>query len=274
MTMTPCWVARDPASLMSRTATSFGRFGELRASNRSSTALATLLTFCPPGPEERTKLSTISLSSMRRSPTFMGLAPIPYVDETAGDRSRRGHCGRHKMGAAPIALTALEIAGRGRSAALAWAKLVGVHREAHRAAGLAPLEARGEEDLVEAFGLGLRLDQTRSRHDHRVDALADLVTVGDCRGGAQILDAAIGAGADEHAVDGEIRHLLPALEPHIVERALDRGALLLARPILDPRHDAENRRDVLRARAPSDDRRQVGCVELHLGVEVRAIVAA
>src|SRR5271165_3586105 len=56
---------------MSRTATSFGRLGERRASKRSSTALATLLTFCPPGPEERTNVSTISLSSMRRSPTFM-----------------------------------------------------------------------------------------------------------------------------------------------------------------------------------------------------------
>ena len=40
---------------MSRIATSFGRLGLRRASNRSSTALATLLTFCPPGPEERTK---------------------------------------------------------------------------------------------------------------------------------------------------------------------------------------------------------------------------
>ena len=31
-----------------------------------------------------------------------------------------------------------------------------VHGEAHRAAGVAPLEARGAEDLVEALGLGLR----------------------------------------------------------------------------------------------------------------------
>src|ERR1700733_14579373 len=132
------------------------------------------------------------------------------------------------MRAAPVALTAFEIAVRGRSAALAWAKLVRIHRQAHRAARLAPFEAGGEEDLVEALRLGLRLDQPRPGHDHRVDALADFMSVRDRGGGAQILDAAIGAGADEDAVDGEIGHLLPALEPHIVERALDRGALLLS----------------------------------------------
>src|SRR3984885_8710328 len=157
MTMTPSWVARVPASLMSRIATSFGRLGEPRASNRSSTALATLLTFCPPGPEERTKLSTISLSSMRRSPTFMPLPPVPHVDEPASDRGCCGHRGRYEMGAAFVALAALEIAVRGRGAALAGAKLVGVHRQAHRAAWLAPLEAGGEENPVQAFGLGLGL---------------------------------------------------------------------------------------------------------------------
>src|ERR1700727_3080649 len=242
---------------MSRIATSFGRLGEPRASNRSSTALATLLTFCPPGPEERTKLSTISPSSMSRSPTFMSLSPVADVDEAPRDRGGGGHGGRHEMGAASIALAALEIAVRGRGATLARLELVGVHGEAHRAAGLAPLEASGEEDLVETLSLGLRLDQARSRHDHRVDALADLMAIRDRGGGAQILDAAIGAGADEDAVDGEIRHLLPALEAHIVERALDRGAFLLTRCVLDPRHDAEDRRDVLRARAPGHDRREV-----------------
>src|ERR1700729_3893368 len=124
------------------------------------------------------------------------------------------------MGAAPVALTALEIAVRGRSAALARRKLVRVHGQAHRAARLAPLEAGGEKDLVETLGLGLRLDQARSRHDHRADSLAPLMAARDCGRGAQILDAAVGAGADEDAVDGEIRHLLPAVQAHIVERAL------------------------------------------------------
>src|SRR5208283_5263587 len=103
---------------MSRIATSLGRPGELRASNLSSTALATLLTFCPPGPDERTKLSTISLSSMRRSPTFIDLPPRPHIDEPARDRGRRRHGRRDEVSPAPIALAALEIAVRGRGAAL------------------------------------------------------------------------------------------------------------------------------------------------------------
>src|SRR5271166_2605634 len=268
---------------MSRTATSFGRLGERRASKRSSTAVATLLTFCPPGPEERTNVSTISLSSIRRSPTFMTLdslhlirtgarsslrakrsnpgepgraldrrvasvlamtapkwaatrrdsAPLPHVDEPSGDRGRRRHGGRDQMGAALVALAALEIAVRGRGAALARRELVRVHGQAHRAPGLPPLEARGEEDLVQPFRLGLRLDQPRARHDHRVDALADLAASGDLRRGAQILDAAVGAGANEGAVDGDVRHLLPALKAHVGQRALDRGALLLGPAVAD-----------------------------------------
>lgn len=64
ITMTPSWVSRLPASFISRIATSLGSDGERRASKRSCTALDTLLTFCPPGPEARTKLSSISLSSI------------------------------------------------------------------------------------------------------------------------------------------------------------------------------------------------------------------
>ena len=94
---------------------------------------------------------------------------------------------------------AFEIAVRGRGAALARLELVGVHREAHRAARLAPFEAGLDEDLVEPFLLGLVLHQARARHDQRVDAGRDLAALGDRGGGAQILDAAVGAGADEDA---------------------------------------------------------------------------
>ena len=57
MTITPSLVSRLPASRISRTATSLGSDGECRTSKRSCTAVDTLLTFCPPGPDERTKLS-------------------------------------------------------------------------------------------------------------------------------------------------------------------------------------------------------------------------
>src|SRR3982074_607964 len=78
-------------------------------------------------------------------------APNPDVDELAGDGGGGGHRGRHQMGAALVALPALEIAVRGRGATLARLELVRVHGEAHGASGLAPFEARRDKDLVEAF---------------------------------------------------------------------------------------------------------------------------
>jgi hypothetical protein len=64
ITNTPSRVSRLPASRISRSATSLGRDGERRTSKRSCTAVSTLLTFCPPGPEARMKLSSSSASSM------------------------------------------------------------------------------------------------------------------------------------------------------------------------------------------------------------------
>src|SRR5512144_847502 len=64
MTMTPSLVTRLPASRIRRTATSLGNEGEWRTSKRSWTADDTLLTFCPPGPDARTKDSASSDSSM------------------------------------------------------------------------------------------------------------------------------------------------------------------------------------------------------------------
>src|SRR6185312_7378375 len=52
---------------------------------------------------------------------------------------RRGHGGADEVGAPARALPAFEIAVAGRGAALARLQAVGVHRQAHRAARLAPL---------------------------------------------------------------------------------------------------------------------------------------
>ena len=60
----PSSVIRLPASEMSRIRTSSGKERELATSKRSCTAVATLLTFCPPGPEARIKYSWISFSSI------------------------------------------------------------------------------------------------------------------------------------------------------------------------------------------------------------------
>src|SRR3569833_4456366 len=97
------------------------------------------------------------------------------------------------MGAALEALPALEVAVRGRGAALLRLQLVWVHGQAHRAARLAPDETGLDEDLVEPLGLCLLLDDTRARHDHGIDMRSHGLACSNLRGCAQVLDAAIGA---------------------------------------------------------------------------------
>src|SRR3990170_3985473 len=82
-------------------------------------------------------------------------APLPDIHEKSRDRRGGRHRRRDEMRAAAITLPAFEVAVRGRGAALARLELVGIHGEAHRAARLAPVEARGLEDLVETFLLRL-----------------------------------------------------------------------------------------------------------------------
>src|SRR6266478_108920 len=103
---------------------------------------------------ERPKASTwLSFRQLERCvlinvlPTGRGFGPLPHIDKSAGDRRGRRHRGRHEMGAAFVALTALEIAIRRRGAALAGIELVWVHGKAHGAAGLAPVEARFQKIL-------------------------------------------------------------------------------------------------------------------------------
>ena len=57
------------------------------------------------------------------------------------------------------------------------------------------------EDRVEPFGLGLALDQSAAGHDHGADAVGHAMAAHHGRGGAQVLDPPVGAGADEHPVD-------------------------------------------------------------------------
>lgn len=62
ITIAPSCVQRRPAMCLSRRFADSGREGERPASKRNSTAVATLFTFCPPGPEARTNCSVISQS--------------------------------------------------------------------------------------------------------------------------------------------------------------------------------------------------------------------
>src|SRR6202034_3093252 len=99
------------------------------------------------------------------------------------------------------ALTALEVTVGRRGAALLGLELVRVHRKAHRATRLAPIEASLGENLVQAFGFRLLLHDSRAGYDHRIDVGVHRLALGDFRRRAQILDPAVGAGADEDAVE-------------------------------------------------------------------------
>src|SRR4051794_41704028 len=130
---------------------------------------------------------SVSTSSRLRTETgpvivsmaFIGSAPVADVDEVALDGGRRGHLRADEVGAPAAALAALEVAVRGRGAALAGLEDVRVHAQAHRAAGRAPVEAGGPEDLVQALLLGLRAHLLGAGHDHRGHAGRDLAPAHD-----------------------------------------------------------------------------------------------
>src|SRR5215217_6555213 len=154
-------------------------------------------------PDPRTRRSSLaSLVSACRFATYRrAVVPGPDVDEVARDRGRRGHLGRHEVRAPAAALAALEVAVRRRRAALAGREDVRVHPEAHRAAGGAPVEPGGGEDAVDSLRLGLRAHLLGAGHHHRPHVGAHLAALDHARGGAQVADPGVRAGADEHAVE-------------------------------------------------------------------------
>ena len=133
----------------------------------------------------------------------MAMPPRPAladVGEVAGDGSSHRHRRAEQMRAHARPLAADEVAVRGRGDALACGLPVSPFMPTHiEQPGSRHSKPASTEDLVEPFRLGLLLDQTGACHDPRRDH--DLAALGDLGRGAQILDAAVGAGADEDAID-------------------------------------------------------------------------
>src|ERR1700754_2263542 len=144
----------------------------------------------------RSSGATRPVCTVNLSMTLCLLTQFANIDEMPFDCGRGSHRGAHEMRASARALTAFEVAVRRRRAALARFQTVRIHGEAHRAARLAPFEARIGEHLVETFAFRLRLHEARARDDHREtdirrDAAAELFH--DPRSGAQVFDARIRA---------------------------------------------------------------------------------
>src|ERR1041385_1174531 len=79
--------------------------------------------------------------------------PATHVREVSRHGGGGGHRGADEVRAPALALPALEVAVARRGAALARSKDVRVHPQTHRAAGLAPLTARGAEDRIKPLRL-------------------------------------------------------------------------------------------------------------------------
>ena len=148
------------------------------------------------------------------------------VGDDAGDRAGGRRQRRRQEGPAALALAALEVAVAGADRVLPGAELVAVHRDAHRAAGLAPLGAGRLEDLREALALGLALHLVRARDDHQAHPiLGDVAILEHARGEPQVADPAVRAAPDEDDIDLLAEDRLAGLEVHVLERAFERPPL-------------------------------------------------
>src|SRR5918997_3694520 len=174
-----------------------------------------------------------------------GDAELARGGEAAHDGRRRRDHGAHEVRPSALALAPLEVAVGGRGAALTGLQDVRVHPEAHRATRVAPLEAGGGEDLVEALLLGLLLDAHGAGDDEGADALFDPVALEDAGGRPQVLDAGVGARAEEDGVHLDLPHRGPRLEVHVPEGPLVAVVLGLG--------DLPVERDGLRRRRPPRD---------------------
>src|SRR5688572_24639163 len=92
--------------------------------------------------------------------------PISNIHKMAGHCSGCGHGGGYQMSAAAATLATLEVPVARRRAALTRFKLVGIHCQAHAAAGFAPFETGFAKDLIEPLTFGLNLHLSASGHDH------------------------------------------------------------------------------------------------------------
>src|SRR5215212_1339037 len=187
--------------------------------------------------------AVVMASTGIRPPGPGGFAALPLadVDEVALDRRRGGHLRRDEVSAAAAPLAALEVAVRGRGAALARPQDVRIHPQAHRAAGAAPLEAGGLEDVAQPLLLSLTLDLHRPRDDHRPYVGGDPPAAHDLGGRAQVADARVRARPEEDPVDANLAHRRARLKVHVLQRPLGALAVGLGH-LLGHRHDLAWRR--------------------------------
>src|ERR1035437_5932258 len=150
-----------------------------------------------------------------------GSHQCPRIGDYAGDGAGCSGERRGQERSPALALPALEVSVRGADAVLAGLKLVAVHGDAHRAAGLTPFGAGRAEDLVEALALGLLLDLLAAGHDENPKALGDLAAAQNGSRGAHVLDPAVGARPDEDHVQLLAGNRGAGGQAHVCKRSLE-----------------------------------------------------
>ena len=149
-----------------------------------------------------------------------GLRPFADIDKMPGDGRRRCHHRTHQVRAPAFALPPLEVAVGGRGAPFSAREHVRVHADAHAAARVAPFKSGVAEDLVQPFLLRLLFDHHRpGNHQSLFERARNMLTADHTRGQPKVLQARVGAGADEHAVERNIHHARSGGERHVLERA-------------------------------------------------------
>ena len=98
-----------------------------------------------------------------------------------------------------------------RSPGASWSGFMPRHIEQPACRHSAPAAVKTSS---QALVLGLRRDPHRAGHDEHPHAVGDLAAAQHLGGGAQVLDPAVGARAEEHRVDARCRAAAcPACRP-------------------------------------------------------------
>src|SRR5688572_4399109 len=103
--------------------------------------------------------------------------PFPDIDEVPFDSGGDSHRRRHEMSPAAGSLASFEVSIAGGGAALSGPKHIGIHRQAHTAAGFPPFKPCLFEQSVESFLFGLLFHETGAGDDHRMNGLCDMLAL-------------------------------------------------------------------------------------------------
>ena len=191
----------------------------------------------------------------------------------SGDGGGGGHGGADQVGASTASLTALEVAVAGGGATLAGLQNIRIHAEAHGASGLAPFGSGFEEDAVETLALGELLNRLGAGNDQHLNHGADLMSLDDPGGIAQVFQASIGAGADKDAVDGQRGERLAGSDAHVLKSIGDGKLFDFVLAVFRTRRAAGDGRGHSGRGAPGDPGLQSGGIEVHDAIELRAGIA-